>query len=127
MTKQKQQEADTAVGHGGTQSVAALARTQPKFILEIHRTENKFAIDPIDIANGDYITRIARGRRVVVPKCVIEVLKDAVSERIDPRTLARTKFHNYPYTAVPYDGPLPIGTEVDELGEEIAAPVSAAA
>lgn len=95
----------------GSISIKRSVPSQPKFMLEIARSADKAENNrPIQIQNGDYIAVIQRGRRVIVPLAVISILRDATST-VDGREVP-----TYPFSAQPYDGRLPVGTEVDMMG-----------
>ncbi|HEU4621637.1 MAG TPA: hypothetical protein VFS42_05390 [Burkholderiaceae bacterium] len=100
-------------------SVLRHVRSMPKYIVEIHRSDAEDAIDPVPVQNGDYFTVIRRGRRVVVPEAVVTVLNDARGQRLNSDTKKWESYVSYPYSAVPYNGDLPIGTEVDEFGQPV--------
>ncbi|MBA3599513.1 MAG: hypothetical protein H0W40_19410 [Methylibium sp.] len=102
-------------------SVVALARSMQKYIVEIPESELEGAVDPVYISNGDYGATLKRGKRVVVPECVISVLRNAIQGVMDPKTRIVREVPSYPFNAEKYDGDMEIGTEVDRDGRPVLA------
>lgn len=101
-------------------SVVRLSRSMPKFILEIPESDAEGAVDPVYLSNGDYGVTLKRGKRVVVPEALVTVLRDAIQGVMDPKTKVVRQVPSYPFNALPYEGDLPIGTEVDLNGKPVA-------
>lgn len=93
-------------------SITSMVPLLPKYVLEIHKSEDKSEVDPVFVCNGDYQCTVRRGRRVVVSVVIVDALRRAISGRVDPITLAVTNVQSYSFAAVPYDGDLPIGAEI---------------
>jgi hypothetical protein len=91
-------------------SVAQLVPTMQKYVVEILRSDDKNAVDPVFIGNGDYQVTLKRGIPVVVPQAVVTVLRDAITGIVDAQTKEVVDVPSYPFTAIPYDGDEPIGT-----------------
>ncbi len=93
-------------------SITSMVPLLPKYVLEIHKSDDKSEVDPVFVCNGDYQCTVRRGRRVVVSVVIVDALRRAVSGRVDPVTLDVSNVPSYPFTAAPYDGDLPIGAEI---------------
>ncbi len=105
-------ETNAAAKHETT-SVTQLVPTLPKYILEIHRSDDKNAVDPVFVANGDYQVTLKRGVAVVASEATVTVLRDAITGLVDPQTKEVRHVPSYPFSAIPYDGPEKIGTVMD--------------
>jgi hypothetical protein len=91
-------------------SIAQLVPTMPRYIVEIHKSDDKNAVDPVFLSNGDYQVTLKRGMPVVAPEAIVTVLRDAITGIVDPQTKEVSNVPSYPFTAVPYEGDEPIGT-----------------